>query len=259
MKFNSSGLVLKMIKKIKKKISRNKFHDNVRIECQDYKKTPFPCIEVCLKFQNPGKHIIDLTSLYTWLSIYEKNAFRFYFDVNSHGEEKCISHVFNELNEEVLFNINNMKKGIQVHRLTKPPYKDSEQPEMIFDCFLNDAGKELIAEIQPLFDEERYKFSNPDIVKVNKGKEKIDETNTSKKGRNNLEGKMKGGSSSGDKEDIRGKGIMVEIEDKIDDEAKDELEDNAEDDTESEIETKSNNDNSRVIDKLRKMLCWIFK
>ena len=106
---------------------------------------------------------------------------------------------------------------------------------------------------------------------LNKGQEKIDETNTSKKGRNSLKGKRKGGSSSrGDKEDIKGKRIMVErenetdeeinyeIKDKIDDEAKDELEDNAEDDTESKIEAKSNNDNSSFMDKLRRLICCNF-
>ena len=121
-----------------------------------------------MKFQEPGTHVIDLTSLYTWLNIFRRNTFRFYFNVSNYGEEKCISHVFNELND-VLFSINNMKKGIQIHGLNKPKFEGSKQPEMIFGYFINDKEMEIIAEIQPLFDEEIYKFSNPDIVKVNVG------------------------------------------------------------------------------------------
>ena len=60
-KIKSKGKEGEVLKKYK-----NKFIDNLSIDIQKYKETPFPYIKFCLKFKEKGYYLIELFSNNNW-------------------------------------------------------------------------------------------------------------------------------------------------------------------------------------------------
>ena len=146
---------------------KTKFIDNLSIDVQKYKKTPFPYIEFCLNFKEKGYYFIELFSYNSWPRENTK-AFRFFVNLEKEGMKKCIEHLFKEINEDELNIIKKLRKDIGITRVKVENFKEGQEGKMIVVNHYIEMETEHIAEIKPLFNEETFKYSNPDIYEENK-------------------------------------------------------------------------------------------
>ena len=124
--------------------------------------------------QKKGKYIVELIANRNWPD--ERSLIAFHFNVKVVKPVTCIEHIFNEINyKDDLKILKNLKKGITINILTDRSVKDGDEGKMFNKGVGGD--KENIIKIQPLFDENHFKFTNQEKEEVNnsKGKEKMDD------------------------------------------------------------------------------------
>ena len=134
-KIKSKGKEGKVLNKYK-----NKFIDNLSIDIQKYKETPFLYKEFCLKFKEKGYYSIDLFSNNNWpknICPSHTKAFRFFVNFEKDGMTKCIEHLFKEINEEELNIIKNLRKDIEITTIKVKNFGEGEEGKMIIvDLYL---------------------------------------------------------------------------------------------------------------------------
>ena len=130
------------------------------------KKYPYPYIEICLKFKE-GSYFIDISSYNYWtIESDEQMIFRFF--VKFEDEEKCFSHSFKNLNEYNI--IKNLRKDIVIKRRKIEDYGHFEDGQMSI-VNISDQYNEFIAQIEPLFNEETYQYTDIKIEENKKDEE----------------------------------------------------------------------------------------
>ena len=95
---------------------------------------------------------------------------------------KCIEHLFKEINEELNI-IKNLRKDIVITTIKVKNFGEGEGKMIIVDLYLR-MMTERIFHIKPLFNEETFKYINPDNYdEENKEKEKMIEKGKEKEGK----------------------------------------------------------------------------
>ena len=97
---------------------------------------------------------------------------------------KCIEHLFREINEEELNIIKNLRKDIEITTIKVKNFGEGEEGKMIIVDLYWTWMRERIFYIKPLFNEETFKYINPDnYEEENKEKEKMIEKGKEKEGK----------------------------------------------------------------------------
>ncbi|KAL7069989.1 hypothetical protein ACQ4LE_010963 [Meloidogyne hapla] len=156
-------------KNLKRKRNENNFIENFVIEGRRREVvTKKPHINFCIEFEEIGNYYARLTYLNQIKIDYSgrKNSFLFFVNPVRNGEEKCINHLFNEMDEEEKEIMENMRAGIMI-TIENSRFDKREGYQYVDDRL---STTTIIAKIQPLFDENyeyKHNLNESNIKKLN--------------------------------------------------------------------------------------------